>query len=303
MTILLEIREKFEKAGWRTVLSDAGVWSRLVVFGDDDNELIYVDEDPVEDFSLKVHILHEALFYIPSELQSALDVVYGPEAFKIESDRLYFHEALIPLHQGDDICVVLPYPMDKVWTIPAPKMEVTIVPELCECCEAPDEPVVRCDEKGCIRSVCIDCMDHTHHKAMILPWIDTDHYGMDGEHITFCRWGRLFEDGYPNGNRIIGKTSIGNRWLVSTVWLGLDHSFGHGPPLIFETMVFRPGKWSEHECIRHATLKEAQEAHEATVRRWRWKLPYFVFAYEFLERKVIWKLEWWWKRHQRRSAK
>jgi hypothetical protein len=25
---------------------------------------------------------------------------------------------------------------------------------------------------------------------------------------------------------------------VSTVWLGLDHGFGDGPPLIFETMVF-----------------------------------------------------------------
>lgn len=30
-------------------------------------------------------------------------------------------------------------------------------------------------------------------------------------------------------------------WMVSTVWLGLDHNFTRqGPPVIFETMIFAP---------------------------------------------------------------
>ena len=42
-------------------------------------------------------------------------------------------------------------------------------------------------------------------------------------------------------NRTVAKSTIGN-YLVSTVFLGLDHQFhAHGPPLLFETMVFGKG--------------------------------------------------------------
>lgn len=34
-------------------------------------------------------------------------------------------------------------------------------------------------------------------------------------------------------------------WMVSTVWLGIDHSFGRGDPVIFETMIFPPDKSAE----------------------------------------------------------
>lgn len=46
---------------------------------------------------------------------------------------------------------------------------------------------------------------------------------------------------------------------VSTVFLGLDHSFGDGPPLIYETMIFG----GEHDQYqeRYSTRDEALAGH------------------------------------------
>lgn len=60
---------------------------------------------------------------------------------------------------------------------------------------------------------------------------------------------------------IIEQTTIGD-YLISTVWLGLDHSFGYGPPLIFETMVFKGGE-SDLDCERYSTEEEALAGHAA----------------------------------------
>ena len=51
---------------------------------------------------------------------------------------------------------------------------------------------------------------------------------------------------------------------VSTVFLGLDHSFSaSGPPVLFETMVFVNG--SSETCERYSTWAEAEEGHARTV--------------------------------------
>jgi hypothetical protein len=51
---------------------------------------------------------------------------------------------------------------------------------------------------------------------------------------------------------------------VSTVFLGLDHSFGVGPPVLFETMVFGlQGEYQdEHYQERYCTYEEAIEGHK-----------------------------------------
>ena len=49
--------------------------------------------------------------------------------------------------------------------------------------------------------------------------------------------------------------------IVSTVFLGLDHNWGDGPPLLFETMVF--GGEHDEEQERYATWDEAVAGHEA----------------------------------------
>lgn len=47
---------------------------------------------------------------------------------------------------------------------------------------------------------------------------------------------------------------------VSTVFLGLNHQFGNGPPLLFETMIFggEQDQWQD----RCSTWEEAEEQHK-----------------------------------------
>lgn len=52
---------------------------------------------------------------------------------------------------------------------------------------------------------------------------------------------------------------------VSTVWLGLDYSFGQGIPLIFETMVFAEGSGVDLDCRRYPTEAAAMREHVEVV--------------------------------------
>lgn len=52
---------------------------------------------------------------------------------------------------------------------------------------------------------------------------------------------------------------------VSTVWLGLDHSHGHGAPALFETMVFGEDNWTDQDCQRYSTELEARIGHSEMV--------------------------------------
>lgn len=67
--------------------------------------------------------------------------------------------------------------------------------------------------------------------------------------------------------KVVAQTTLPDGKWVSTVWLGLDHTFsGEGPPLIFETMVFpSKGDFSETYCERYSTLEEARAGHERIV--------------------------------------
>ena len=67
-------------------------------------------------------------------------------------------------------------------------------------------------------------------------------------------WSKWFE----KGDRVVAKTSVGEA-EVSTVFLGLDHSFGGSAPLLYETMVF--GGPFDGEQERYATKDQAQAGH------------------------------------------
>lgn len=44
--------------------------------------------------------------------------------------------------------------------------------------------------------------------------------------------------------RRVGKTTLPNGIFISTVFLGIDHNWGDGPPMLWETMVFgKSGTW------------------------------------------------------------
>lgn len=51
---------------------------------------------------------------------------------------------------------------------------------------------------------------------------------------------------------------------VSTVFLGLDHSWGDGPPVVFETMIF--GGPLDDDQWRYCTLADAKAGHRRAVR-------------------------------------
>jgi hypothetical protein len=69
--------------------------------------------------------------------------------------------------------------------------------------------------------------------------------------------------------KIVKQDTLANGKFVSTVWLGLNHNFGRGKPLIFETMIFpHEGEWHELDVQRYATETEAKEGHARMVRKW-----------------------------------
>ena len=46
-------------------------------------------------------------------------------------------------------------------------------------------------------------------------------------------------EGFETADRKVAETEI-DKLQVSTVFLGLNHNFGEGPPILWETMVFVP---------------------------------------------------------------
>ncbi len=60
-------------------------------------------------------------------------------------------------------------------------------------------------------------------------------------------------------DKIIGKDQFGSV-SVSTVFLGMDHSFSGGDPVLFETMIFG----GEHDQYqeRYCTWDEAEKGHQ-----------------------------------------
>jgi hypothetical protein len=73
-------------------------------------------------------------------------------------------------------------------------------------------------------------------------------------------WGEWFE----RANRKVAEDRLLNGKVVSTVFLGLDHNWGYGPPILFETMIFGDTD-SEEYCERYHTWEEAEEGHKLAV--------------------------------------
>ena len=85
-----------------------------------------------------------------------------------------------------------------------------------------------------------------------------DENGNPQEEKDSMKWACWF----ATGNRIIARNEI-NRRRISTVFLGLNHNFGEGKPLLFETMIF-DGKHDEYQ-ERYSTKEEALAGHAKAV--------------------------------------
>lgn len=124
---------------------------------------------------------------------------------------------------------------------------------------------------------CGNCHDWTTATPDSTPYMQWA--GLDGRRELGMFWDR---DGAPIGMEqwailrgdleysTIGRwkgTGDKEKWLLSTVWMGIDHSFGGDLPIIFETMLFT-GPSDEDEshpwntaCAHYATLEGAREGH------------------------------------------
>jgi hypothetical protein len=89
--------------------------------------------------------------------------------------------------------------------------------------------------------------------------------GLDGEPLAcddLAVWAAWFE----TANRHVGKTEIGDV-EISTVFLGLDHNWGLGPPVLWETMIF--GGALDNYQERYTSRAAAIAGHAAAVARVR----------------------------------
>lgn len=69
---------------------------------------------------------------------------------------------------------------------------------------------------------------------------------------------------------------VAEHWIagfrVSTVWLGCDYSFGHWPPILYETMIFAPvgvapdvEEMLDHYMWRYSWEPDAREGHQRAI--------------------------------------
>lgn len=85
-----------------------------------------------------------------------------------------------------------------------------------------------------------------------------DSAGNPVEESDSLAWGLWFE----KAERHVDRTEIGDV-LVSTVFLGLNHNWGDGPPILYETMVF--GGELDGEMRRYCTKDEASAGHQEVI--------------------------------------
>lgn len=111
------------------------------------------------------------------------------------------------------------------------------------------------------------------------------YYDRQGRPMTLKQWAETFEGGHERREKLkrVAETTVEPCW-ISTVWLGMDHSFGYNStPIIFETMIFvhgdpaqrvrgdpgpdvHPGlRELDNECWRYSTEVEALAGHDQVV--------------------------------------
>ena len=87
--------------------------------------------------------------------------------------------------------------------------------------------------------------------------------GKEPKEVDPYQWAIQFD----TSNRHVAQDEIADGVKVSTVFLGLDHQYGDGPPLLFETLVFEGTL--DGEMMRYSTWEEAEIGHKEMVERVR----------------------------------
>ena len=77
----------------------------------------------------------------------------------------------------------------------------------------------------------------------------------ESDTLKWCQW-------YETADRTVKKDTIGDV-LISTVFLAIDHQFGKGPPILYETMIFG-GEHNDHQ-ERYTNEVAALAGHDQAV--------------------------------------
>lgn len=78
------------------------------------------------------------------------------------------------------------------------------------------------------------------------------------------KWGKWMGQNFEDSLRRVKRETIGD-CDVSTVFLGLDHNYGVGPPILWETMVFG-GKMDQEQARCSGSREQAEAMHAKMVR-------------------------------------
>ena len=90
----------------------------------------------------------------------------------------------------------------------------------------------------------------------------SDKYILDGHEAkpaTLEEWAQWYE----TADCHVAKDDVSDEIRVSTVFLGLNHRFGKGTPILFETMIFG----GEHDQYqeRYETWEQAEAGHKVAL--------------------------------------
>lgn len=95
---------------------------------------------------------------------------------------------------------------------------------------------------------------------MMDHWIlDDDGNPIATDAMTWARW---FQD---TDARQVARTVLPDGGFVSTVFLGLDHGSGEGPPVVWESLAFNAAGLSDGDTMRRYTSREAALAGHAKI--------------------------------------
>lgn len=97
------------------------------------------------------------------------------------------------------------------------------------------------------------------------------HYILDQNHkpvaVDLTTWAAWYEN--HENRRVAFDEGEDNKgpWSLSSVCLGMDHGWGDGPPVLFETMLFRDNKAADDDgdMWRFCTWEEIASFHRRKV--------------------------------------
>lgn len=92
--------------------------------------------------------------------------------------------------------------------------------------------------------------------------LDADGYPVEEPDVL--KWAKWFESATADQSRVVARTELPGDVIVSTVFLGLDHGWGFGKPVLWETMIFKGDEDGYQE--RYSSHEEALQGHERAVR-------------------------------------